>query len=102
MLGLENLRYKATQHQIKKAYKRSVLNHHPDKKKGSGPKERDYFTCITKAFEYLSDPVKRMSFDSVDPTFDDDVPPVNEYSKKNFYKVFREALERNSRYILLV
>lgn len=98
VLGLENLRYKATQHQIKKSYKRAVLNHHPDKKKGSGPKERDYFTCITKAFEILSDPVKRCSFDSVDPTFDDDVPPVSESSKKNFYKVFGEAFEENARW----
>lgn len=98
VLGLETLRYKATQHQIKKAYKRCVLNHHPDKKKGSGPKERDYFTCITKAFETLSDPVKRCAFDSVDPTFDDDVPPVSEHSKKNFYRVFREAFTNNERW----
>ena len=35
----------------------------------------DYFTCITKAAEILSNPVKRRAFDSVDPTFDDSVPP---------------------------
>ena len=34
----------------------------------------DYFTCITKAAEILSNPVKRRAFDSVDPTFDDSVP----------------------------
>ena len=82
-----------------------VLRHHPDKRRGAGEDIRDdddYFTCITKAFEQLGTPQKRRAYDSVDPTFDDDVPPVNEYSKKNFYKVFREALERNSRYLLLV
>lgn len=98
VLGLENLRYKATHHQIKKAHKQKVLVHHPDKKKGSGVQERDIFTCITKAFEILSDPVKRTSFDSVDPKFKDDIPSVTENSKKNFYKVFGDAFEKNARW----
>jgi DnaJ family protein C protein 2 len=72
-----------------------VLKHHPDKKKESGTRERDIFTCITKAFEQLSDPVKRMSYDSVDPKFKDDVPVVSENNKKNFYKVFGDAIARN-------
>lgn len=55
--------------------------------KDAGVKERDIFTCITKAFEFLSDPVKRKSYDSVDPTFDETVPSVSESNKKNFYKV---------------
>lgn len=102
VLGLENLRYKATHHQIKKAHKLKVLKHHPDKKKdgesSESSMERDIFTCITKAFETLSDPVKRKAFDSVDPTFDDDVPPVSDSSKKNFYKVFGEAFAQNARW----
>jgi len=99
VLGIEKLRYKATQHQIKKAYKRSVLNHHPDKKKGKGSKDNnEYFTCITRAFETLSDPVKRCSFDSVDPLFDDHVPSASEKNKANFYKVFGPVFESNSRW----
>jgi DnaJ homolog subfamily C member 2 len=39
-----------------------------------------------------------MSFDSADPLFDDDVPSVNEHSKKNFFKVFRDAFEINGRW----
>ena len=73
------------------------MKHHPDKKKQDDTKERDYFTCITKAFEILCDPLKRRSFDSVDPVFDDHVPPANDHSKKHFYKVFKEAFEKNSR-----
>ncbi len=46
----------------------------------------------------MSDPVKRKAFDSVDPLFDDDVPPANDHSKKNFYKIFGEAFESNSRW----
>lgn len=98
VLGLEKLRYKATQNQIKKAHKQKVLKHHPDKMTNADTKEREYFTCITKALEILSDPIKRCAFDSVDPEFDDDVPPVNESNKKNFYKVFGEVFERNSRW----
>ena len=75
-----------------------MLKHHPDKNKNSGSKERDYFTCITKAFEILSDPIKRCSFDSVDPLFDDYTPPLNESSKKNFYKVFSKVFDENSRW----
>merc|ERR1712127_273798 len=99
--GLEKLRYKATAHQIKKAYKRAVLNHHPDKSKDkkSGSKDNnEYFNCITRAFEQLSDKIKRMSYDSCDPEFDDHVPGVTEKNKKNFFKVFGDAFESESRW----
>jgi DnaJ family protein C protein 2 len=36
-----------------------VLRHHPDKRRGAGEDIReddDYFTCITKAFEQVSNP----------------------------------------------
>jgi DnaJ family protein C protein 2 len=98
VLGIESLRYKATQSQIKKAHKKKVLKYHPDKNKESGAKERDLFTCITKAFEFLSDPVKRKSYDSVDPTFDETIPSVSDSSKRNFYKAFGDAFERNARW----
>ena len=67
-----------------------VLRHHPDKRRGAGEEIRDdddYFTCITKAYEILGDPVKRRSWDSVDPEFDDDIPSSNANSKANFFKV---------------
>ncbi|KAK6175896.1 hypothetical protein SNE40_014272 [Patella caerulea] len=52
VLGLAKLRYKATEDQIKKAYKRQVLHHHPDKRKARGLNVKegddDYFTCITR------------------------------------------------------
>jgi DnaJ family protein C protein 2 len=66
--------------------------------KEAGIKERDIFTCITKAFEFLSDPVKRKAYDSVDSVFDETVPSVSDSNKKNFYKVFGDAFERNSRW----
>ncbi|KAK5849349.1 hypothetical protein PBY51_008999 [Eleginops maclovinus] len=101
VLGLPHLRYKATQKQIKAAHKGIVLKHHPDKRKAAGEKivegDNDYFTCITKAIEILSDPVKRRAFDSVDPTFDNTVPSKNE-GKENFTEVFAPVFERNARW----
>lgn len=67
-----------------------VLRHHPDKRRAAGEEVReddDYFTCITKAYEILGDPIKRRSWDSVDPEFDDEVPVVNSHNKANFFQV---------------
>ncbi|XP_016094314.1 dnaJ homolog subfamily C member 2 isoform X2 [Sinocyclocheilus grahami] len=101
VLGLAHIRYKATQKQIKAAHKAMVLKHHPDKRKAAGEQivegDNDYFTCITKAMEMLSDPVKRRAFDSVDPTFDNMVPSKAE-GKENFFVVFAPVFERNSRW----
>ncbi|KAK5876985.1 hypothetical protein CesoFtcFv8_026281 [Champsocephalus esox] len=101
VLGLPHLRYKATQKQIKTAHKGIVLKHHPDKRKAAGEQigegDNDYFTCITKAIEILSDPVKRRAFDSVDPTFDNSVPSKNE-GKENFTEVYAPVFERNARW----
>ncbi|BFZ10799.1 hypothetical protein BsWGS_13838 [Bradybaena similaris] len=102
VLGLSKLRYRASEDQIKRAYKQKVLTHHPDKRKARGKAVKegddDYFTCITKAYEILGNKQKRMSFDSVDPEFEDDVPPVSQYSRDKFFAVFRPAFERNARW----
>ncbi|XP_044136096.1 dnaJ homolog subfamily C member 2 [Bufo gargarizans] len=101
VLGLKKLRYKATQKQIKAAHKAMVLKHHPDKRKAAGEQivegDNDYFTCITKANEILSDPLKRRAFNSIDPTFDNSVPSKSE-GKDNFFEVFSSVFERNSRW----
>ncbi|CAL9683298.1 unnamed protein product [Knipowitschia caucasica] len=101
VLGLPHVRYRATQKQIKAAHKAIVLKHHPDKRKAAGEQivegDNDYFTCITKAIEVLSDPVKRRAFDSVDPTFDNSVPSKSE-AKDNFFQAFNPVFERNARW----
>lgn len=103
VLGLTSVRIKATAEQVKKAHRFKVLKHHPDKRRAAGEEVRDdddYFTCITKAAEILSNPVKRRAFDSVDPTFDDSVPPEIKSGDKvrDFYADFATAFERNSRW----
>lgn len=53
----------ATLDEIKKAYKRLTLLHHPDKNGGSKESEA-LFGEITSAYELLSDPKRRAEFDS--------------------------------------
>jgi len=102
VLGLKKLRILAKDEDIKKAYRKIVLLHHPDKRRHAGEQikdlDHDYFTCITKAYEILGNSVKRQSYDSVDPEFDDDVPPVNNYSKENFFEVFEHVFKDNARW----
>ncbi|KAG7192345.1 uncharacterized protein KQ657_001743 [Scheffersomyces spartinae] len=76
VLGLSHLRWKATDDQIKRAHRKQVLKHHPDKKSASGGLEQDgFFKIIQKAMETMSDVTKRQQYDSVD-TNADVVPPA--------------------------
>merc|ERR1711874_244596 len=88
-------RYKASDEDIKRAYRHMVLKHHPDKRRGAGEEildDDDYFTNITKAYEILGVPSKRRAYDSVDPMFDDDVPSVNSKNKERFFEAFGPVL----------
>jgi len=49
------------------------------------------------AYEVLGNPVKRRSYDSVDPQFDDSIPSVTPDSRQNFFEMFSPVFERNSR-----
>lgn len=100
VLGLKKLRHRATEDIIKRAYKQKILKHHPDKRKAMGEEIRaddDYFTCITRAWETLGNPMKRRSYDSVDPYFNDDLPDEKD-CKNNFYVVMGKAFKENARW----
>ncbi|CAB3386722.1 Hypothetical predicted protein [Cloeon dipterum] len=98
VLGLRTKRVKATEAEIKKAYRQKVLKHHPDKRKAAGERvnqDDDYFTNITKAWETLGNPTARRAFDSIDPQFDNDLPTPGEIKSLGFYKAFGPVFERN-------
>ncbi|KNC32780.1 hypothetical protein FF38_09215, partial [Lucilia cuprina] len=100
VLGLGKLRFEATDDDIRRAYRKMVLQHHPDKRKAKGEDVKtddDYFTCITKAYETLGTPKTRRSFDSVDPEFDDSFPTQADIDN-NFYKSFQKYFNLNSRW----
>ena len=50
------------------------------------------------AYDILSVPKRRRAYDSIDPTFDDSIPPPSTHSRENFFEVFGPAFEENSRW----
>lgn len=53
----------ASQDEIRSAYRRLVLKHHPDRSKD--PKATEIFIQITQAYEILSDPQRRRNYDAL-------------------------------------
>ncbi|KAI8822020.1 uncharacterized protein EV422DRAFT_525342 [Fimicolochytrium jonesii] len=93
VLGLSKHRYAASEDDIKKAYRRKVLKHHPDK----NPDGSDsFFKCIQKAWEVMSDVTKRKQWDSVDPKFDDSIPSAK--AKGDFFKLYAPVFEKEARF----
>eukprot|EP00099_Drosophila_melanogaster_P005931 NP_001246856.1 uncharacterized protein Dmel_CG10565, isoform B [Drosophila melanogaster] len=100
VLGLGKLRYEASEDDVRRAYRRMVLLHHPDKRKAKGEEviqDDDYFTCITKAYEILGTSKPRRSFDSVDPEFDDSLPSQNDIDN-DYFGVFNKFFTLNGRW----
>ncbi|XP_064545933.1 dnaJ homolog subfamily C member 2 [Drosophila montana] len=100
VLGLGKLRYEASDDDIRRAYRRMVLLHHPDKRKAKGEEvitDDDYFTCITKAYEILGTSKTRRSYDSVDPEFDDAFPTQTDI-ESNFFDSFNKYFNLNARW----
>lgn len=86
VLGLSKLRWKATDEDIKKAHRKKVLRHHPDKKAAAGLVDSDsFFKMIQRANEILTDPVRRRQFDSVDEEADVPAPEKSDIKKPSHY-----------------
>lgn len=100
VLGITKYRWRATPEQIKRAHRKKVLRHHPDKKAALGDRDENdsFFKCIQKAHEILSDPVKRRQFDSVDEAADVEPPTKKEAAKGNFYKLWNRVFESEGRF----
>ena len=99
VLGITKYRYKATPEQIKRANRKKVLKHHPDKRAATGGTEDDaFFKCIQKATEILLDPVRRRQFDSVDAEADVEPPSKKETKSGDFYKLWGPVFESEARF----
>lgn len=70
VLGVDK---QATTDEIKKAYKRLALQHHPDKNKDNRPDAEEKFKSVTRAYEVLSDDKKRKMYDMTGSINDDDL-----------------------------
>ncbi|PGH14933.1 hypothetical protein AJ80_05746 [Polytolypa hystricis UAMH7299] len=97
VLGLSKHRFRATPEMVKRAHRKKVLRHHPDKKAASGDADENdnFFKCIQKATEILLDPVKRRQYDSVD--YEADVSPPGK-RKGNFFKLWSAFFEAEARF----
>lgn len=97
VLGISHLRWRATEDQIRRAHRKQVLKHHPDKKSASGGLDQDgFFKIIQKAFEVLLDSNKRQQFDSVDENAD--VLPPAPKSKYDFFEAWGPVFVAESRF----
>ncbi|KAH7126204.1 DnaJ domain-containing protein [Dactylonectria macrodidyma] len=99
ILGLSKYRYKATEDQIKKAHRKKVLKHHPDKKAAQGRVDDDqFFKCIQKATDVLLDPIKRRQYDSVDEEADVEPPSKKAAQKGDYYKLWSKVFKAEGRF----
>ncbi|KAG7736942.1 hypothetical protein KL923_004080 [Ogataea haglerorum] len=97
VMGLSKLRYRATEDQIRRAHRKQVLKHHPDKKGAAGGLDQDgFFKIIQKAYETLLDPIKRKQYDSVD--FNADVEPPSPKEKYDFFEAWTPVFESEARF----
>ncbi|KAJ5110423.1 hypothetical protein N7532_000958 [Penicillium argentinense] len=99
VLGLSKHRWRATPEQIRKAHRKKVLRHHPDKKAAMGKSDENdsFFKCIQKATELLLDPTRRRQFDSVDEGAEID-PPSKKAAQKDYFKAWGPVFEAEGRF----
>jgi molecular chaperone DnaJ len=70
------VRRDATPEEIKKAYKEAALRHHPDRNPGD-PAAEERFKQVTAAYQILSDPEKKRSYDTFGSAEVGGMPPIN-------------------------
>ena len=62
VLGLDGLKWMATEDQIRSAYRKLVLKYHPDKLTNPTPEDRQIFLRVQDAYDVLGNPEKRKAW----------------------------------------
>ena len=73
----------ASSEEIRKAYKKKAMQHHPDR---GG--DANAFQRVQEAYETLSDPIKRQHHDNPQPR-------QHQWNSNNFHDIFRQQRPRN-------
>nr|CCA24244.1 DnaJ subfamily C member 2 protein putative [Albugo laibachii Nc14]CCA25881.1 DnaJ subfamily C member 2 protein putative [Albugo laibachii Nc14] len=102
-LGLGDIGFDATEEDIKKAYHRVLIEHHPDK---TGKTENDpNYLAVQTAYTTLMDPAKKRSYDSL-CEFDEWIPLGTEKimqnesdgNGKDYYTLYGSVFTQNARF----
>jgi len=101
LLGLEDKRWRATEDDIKRAFRMESMKYHPDKVGQLGEEAvqhaEEHFKHMKKAYELLSDKRKRAGYDSIDD-FDESIPAEKDVTAENFYTKVGECFDLNARW----
>ncbi|GBG29731.1 DnaJ-like subfamily C member 2 [Hondaea fermentalgiana] len=110
ILGIGHLGFAASAKQIKKAYQKSILIHHPDKlseeerAKAEAAQldrsmEEPMFLKVQRAWDILSNPAKKRGYDS-NFAFDDRIPSASLQFEEDedFFEAYGPVFERNARF----
>lgn len=121
LLELEDRRWRATADEIRKAYRRLVLTHHPDKKQseeaikaaarkedkedkenngeeGEGEEEDSEFKLLSASWDLLGNNETRRAYDSID-NFNDFLPTAfNAKRGRSFFQVFTAPFARQAKF----
>mmetsp|Transcript_12627 Transcript_12627/g.16281 ORF Transcript_12627/g.16281 Transcript_12627/m.16281 type:complete len:570 (+) Transcript_12627:24-1733(+) len=93
IMGLEKNGLGVSPEKLKRAYRRALLNYHPDKT-GRGDQDA-VFMAVQKAYETLGDLKKKRAYDSV-LDFDDSIPTGDEPG--DFFEIFGPVFAMNARF----
>lgn len=98
LLGLEALKFEASEEQINKAYKKVALQNHPDKLGDKyDDKAKKLWLKIQEAYDTLSSSDKRRKYDSSLP-FDEVIPGEDDFDEEDFYEVFGKCFTLNAQW----
>mmetsp|Transcript_118830 Transcript_118830/g.216168 ORF Transcript_118830/g.216168 Transcript_118830/m.216168 type:complete len:1005 (-) Transcript_118830:154-3168(-) len=83
---------------LKKSYRKLVLQYHPDKMTDPTEEQKKHFLLLQEAFEIVSDPAKRRRYEST-LAFDDSIPTDFHKDKDaDFFEVFKPVFRNNARW----
>lgn len=110
ILGIGHIGFSASAKQLKKAYQKAILVHHPDKlseaerAKAEAAQldrsmEEPMFLKVQRAWDILSNPAKKRGYDS-QFAFDDSIPSAfaKFESDEEFFETYAPVFDRNARF----